>query len=285
MTTKQERDTADLGIDAPNGGDGEDDATVSIDWESEENPYKKKFSGEQSRSARLESELEAERSDRASLTQVVNRLDVIEDLVADVADRGGVRAGRDELDFDDDGIDDDSPRTTTGKAREKIQESRQAEAKRAANAQAQKVYDRLQEGWIERMSPASDEMQEVTRLYNEALEDPAKVGQLNTALTLFNAYRKSVTSAAAASPPPATPSAGEGDGDEGDEVAEDVEDDNEILEDDGSDDKMTARQRNARNNASQGQEGQGSTPARDFSNLSPQDKFRLHEEGKTPATY
>lgn len=283
MTTKQDRDTADtdeLNSDAEGNEDG---TTVSIDWESNDNPYKKRFSGEQSRSARLETELEAERSTGSSLNNLLNRFDTLEDMVADISDRGEVRASS-QLDPYDDGLDEDSQPAANGKAREKIQESRQAHYVRERDAQAQKVYDRLRSGWVEGMSPESDEMKEVTRLYNEALEDPAKAGQLNTALTLFNSYKRSVTSTATASSPRPTPK-GEADGNKDDEDAGDADDDDKILEDDGSDDKLTARQRNKRNSSGQGQEGQGSAVARDFSNLSPAQKFALHEEGKTPANY
>ena len=284
MTTKQERDEAETDEQNSDQEGSNAGSSSSIDWESDDNPYKGKFSGEQRRSSRLASELEEVSSTGVSIENLSRRFDTLEDLLADVSDRGAVRANRDELDFDDDGLDEDPPSVTTGKAREKIQESRQAQSARERDAQAQKVYDRLQEGWSKGMSPESAEMKEVTRLYNEALEDPAKSGQLNTALTLFNSYKKSVTSAVAAASLPDT-SKDDGDNTKGDEGAGDANDDDVILEDDGSDDKMTARQRNAKNGSGQGQEGQGSTPARDFSNLSPTQKFQLHAEGKTPATY
>lgn len=281
MTTETDRDTAvtgDASSDQEGSGDG---APVSIDWESEDNPYKKRFSGEQSRSARLETELEAERSNRTSLTTLVNRFNDLEDMVADISDRGEVRASRSELYPYDDGLDDDTPPAATGRAKERIQESRQAQAVRERDAQANQVYTRLQQGWTDGMSADSPEMKEVTRLYNEALEDPAKAGQLNTALTLFNSYKSSVAAATAPVKPP-TPTSGTDDSD-GDAV--DSDDDNEILEDDGSDDRLTARQRNARNGSAQGQEGSGSAPPRDFSNLTPSQKFALHEEGKSPKDY
>ena len=168
LTTELNRDAADLDITDSDVESTDDDATASIDWDSKDNPYKKRFSGEQSRSARLETELEAVRSDRTNLATLVNRFDTLEDLVADIADRGEVRASN-QLDSYDDGFGDEPQASATGKAREKIQESRQAESVRENNAQAQKVYDRLQEGWTTGMDAKSPEMVEVTRLYNEAL--------------------------------------------------------------------------------------------------------------------
>jgi hypothetical protein len=284
LTTKTDRDEAETGEQNSDQEGSDDGSSSSIDWESEDNPYKSKFSGEQRRSSRLATELEEASSTGANIDNLSRRFDTLEDMVADISDRGEARASKSDLDFDYDGLDDDSQLNATGKAREKVQESRQATQARERDAQAQKVYDRLQQGWVKGMSPNSPEMTEVTRLYNEALEDPTKAGQLNTALTLFNSYKRSVTSAVAASPPPPTPN-GEGDGDKGDEDTDGADNDNEILEDDGTDDKMTARQRNAKKGSGQGQEGSGSAPPRDFSNLSPSQKFKLHEEGKTPATY
>ncbi len=284
LTTELNRDAADLDTLDSDVEDSGADATASIDWDSKDNPYKKRFSGEQSRSARLEAELEAERSDRASLTTLVNRFDTLEDLVAEIADRGEVRASN-QLDSYDDGFDNEPQTSTTGKAREKIQESRQAESVRANNAQAQKVYDRLQQGWTQGMDAKSPEMVEVSRLYNEALADPAKGGQLNTALTLFESYKRTVASEAAKLPPPPTSTKEEGDGD-GNNAAEDTsERDDEILEADANEGKLTARQRNAASNIGQGQEGSGSSVPRDFSTLTPEQKFGLHHEGKTPKDY
>lgn len=284
LTTKNDQDTAATDIVDSDAEDIDGGASVSIDWESEDNPYKNKFSGEQRRSTKLESERDVALSNLSSVNKIDARLGILEDLIAEVADRGDIRADRDELDFDDE-LDDDSPRRTTGKAREKIQESRQASAVRENNAQAQKVYDRLQEGWAVGMDAKSPEMQEVTRLYNEALEDPAKSGQLNTALTLFNSYKRSVTLATPASPPPPTPK-NEGDGDGDDDVADaDDNNDDTILDDDGNDGKQTARQRNLAKNAGQGQEGVGSSVPRDTSTLTAEQKFALHEAGETPQTY
>jgi hypothetical protein len=283
LTTGLNRDAADL--DAPNSdveGDGVD-TPASIDWESEDNPYKKRFSGEQSRSARLESELETASSTGASLTSLVNRFDTLEDMVAEISDRGDARAS-DQLDSFDDGLDDEPQRAATGKAREKIQESRQAQSVRENNAQAQKVYDRLSQGWTAGMDAKSPEMVEVTRLYNEALADPALGGQLNTALTLFDSYKRSVASEAAKLPPPPTPKS-EGDGDGNDAADDSSESDDDILEADDDEGKLTARQRNAASNAGQGQEGSGSSVPRDISTLTPEQKFGLHHEGKTPKTY
>ena len=283
LTTELTRDAADLDTLDSDVENSDGDATASIDWDSKDNPYKKRFSGEQSRSARLETELEAVRSDRTNLTTLVNRFDTLEDLVADIADRGEARASN-QLDSYNDGFEDEPQAATTGKAREKIQESRQAASERENNAQAQKVYDRLQQGWTEGMDAKSPEMVEVTRLYNEALSDPAKGGQLNTALTLFQSYKRSVASEAAKLPPPPT-SKEEGDGD-GNGAAEDTsESDDDILEADDSEGKLTARQRNAASNSGQGQQGSGSSVPRDISTLTPEQKFGLHHEGKTPKTY
>jgi hypothetical protein len=283
LTTELNRDAADLDTLDSDVENSDGDATASIDWDSKDNPYKKRFSGEQSRSARLETELEAVRSDRTNLTTLVNRFDTLEDLVADIADRGEVRASN-QLDSYNDGFEDEPQATTTGKAREKIQESRQAASVRENNAQAQKVYDRLQQGWTTGMDAKSPEMVEVTRLYNEALADPAKGGQLNTALTLFGAYKRSVASEAAKLPPPPTTKS-EGDGDGNDAADDSSENDDEILEADDDEGKLTARQRNAASNAGQGQEGSGSSVPRDISTLTPEQKFGLHHEGKTPKTY
>jgi hypothetical protein len=282
LTTGLDRDAADLDIIDPDVESTDSDASASIDWESKDNPYKKKFSGEQSRSARLETERDTARSDRTSFDNLVNRFDTLEDLVADIADRGEVRASN-QLDSYNDGFEDEPQATTTGKAREKIQESRQAASVRENNAQAQKVYDRLQQGWTTGMDAKSPEMVEVTRLYNDALADPAKGGQLNTALTLFDSYKRSVASEAAKLPPVPTSTSEEGDGDNA--ATDSSESDNEILEADASEGKQTARQRNAATNAGQGQQGTGSAVPRDISTLTPEQKFGLHHEGKTPTTY
>ena len=284
LTLKNDQDTAATDNVDSDVEDIDAGASVSIDWESEDNPYKNRFSGEQRRSTKLESERDVALSNLSSVSKIDSRLGTLEDLIADIADRGSGRADRDELDFDDE-FDEDVPKRTTGKAREKIQESRQASAVRENNAQAQKVYDRLQEGWGVGMDAKSPEMLEVTRLYNEALEDPAKSGQLNTALTLFNSYKRFVTLAAPKSPLRPTPkSEGDGDGDEGAADANDGDDDT-ILDDDGNDGKQTARQRNKAKGAGQGQEGVGSSVPRDQSQLTPTQKFALHEDGKTPANY
>ena len=79
MTTELNRDAADLDTLDSDVENSDGDATASIDWDSKDNPYKKRFSGEQSRSARLETELEAVRSDRTNLTTLVNRFDTLED--------------------------------------------------------------------------------------------------------------------------------------------------------------------------------------------------------------
>ena len=277
LTTGLDRDAADLDIIDPDVESTNDDASASIDWESKDNPYKKKFSGEQSRSARLETERDTARADRTSFDNLVESVSTLEDMVAELSDRGDNRAS-DRLDIYDDGLEDDPRPATTGKAREKIQESRQAASVRENNAQAQKVYDRLQQGWTTGMDAKSPEMVEVTRLYNEALADPAKGGQLNTALTLFNSYKRAVASEAATLPP--VPN---GDGDNA--ATDSSGSDNEILEADASEGKQTARQRNAATNAGQGQQGTGSAVPRDISTLTPEQKFGLHHEGKTPTTY
>jgi len=283
LTTGLDRDAADLDIIDPDVESTDGDASASIDWESKDNPYKKRFSGEQSRSARLETERDTARSDRASLDNLVESVSTLEDLVAEISDRGDARASN-QLDRYDDGLDDDDQPATTGKAREKIQESRQAASKRANDTQAQKIYDRLQEGWTAGMDAKSPEMVEVTRLYNDALADPALSGQLNTALTLFNSYKRAVASEAAKLPPPPT-SKKEGDGDGNGAADDSSESDDDILEADDSEGKQTARQRNAATNAGQGQQGTGSSVPRDLSALTPEQKFGLHHEGKTPKTY
>jgi len=283
LTTGLDRDAADLDIIDPDVASTDGDASASIDWESKDNPYKKRFSGEQSRSARLETERDTARSDRASLDNLVESVSTLEDLVAEISDRGDARASN-QLDRYDDGLDDDDQPATTGKAREKIQESRQAASKRANDTQAQKIYDRLQEGWTAGMDAKSPEMVEVTRLYNDALADPALSGQLNTALTLFNSYKRAVASEAAKLPPPPT-SKKEGDGDGNGAADDSSESDDDILEADDSEGKQTARQRNAATNAGQGQQGAGSAVPRDISTLTPEQKFGLHHEGKTPKTY
>ena len=282
LTTGLDRDAADLDIIDPDVESTDSDASASIDWESKDNPYKKKFSGEQSRSARLETERDTARSDRTSFDNLVESVSTLEDMVAEISDRGDNRAS-DQLDIYDDGLEDDARPATTGKAREKIQESRQAASVRENNAQAQKVYDRLQQGWTTGMDSKSPEMVEVTRLYNDALADPAKGGQLNTALTLFDSYKRSVASEAAKLPPVPTSTSEEGDGDNA--ATDSSESDNEILEADASEGKQTARQRNAATNAGQGQQGTGSAVPRDISTLTPEQKFGLHHEGKTPTTY
>jgi len=283
LTTGLDRDAADLDIIDPDVESTDGDASASIDWESKDNPYKKRFSGEQSRSARLETERDTARSDRASLDNLVESVSTLEDLVAEISDRGDARASN-QLDRYDDGLDDDDQPATTGKAREKIQESRQAASKRANDTQAQKIYDRLQEGWTAGMDAKSPEMVEVTRLYNDALADPALSGQLNTALTLFNSYKRAVASEAAKLPPPPT-SKKEGDGDGNGAADDSSESDDDILEADDSEGKQTARQRNEATNAGQGQQGTGSSVPRDLSALTPEQKFGLHHEGKTPKTY
>jgi hypothetical protein len=231
LTTGLDRDAADLDIIDPDVESTDSDASASIDWESKDNPYKKKFSGEQSRSARLETERDTARSDRTSFDNLVESVSTLEDMVAEISDRGDNRAS-DQLDIYDDGLEDDARPATTGKAREKIQESRQAASVRENNAQAQKVYDRLQQGWTTGMDAKSPEMVEVTRLYNDALADPAKGGQLNTALTLFDSYKRSVASEAAKLPPVPTSTSEEGDGDNA--ATDSSESDNEILEADSA---------------------------------------------------
>lgn len=281
--TGTDQDAADTATDSSDEGENGVGATAKIDWESDDNPYKKRFGGEQSRSAKLVTERDTALSALSNFEGLSSRFDDLEDMVADISDRGDTRASTSTLDSFDDDLEDGPPAGSTGKARARVQESRQAAVMRERDVQANKVYARLNQGWVEGMDAQSPEMVEVSRLYNEALQDPAKRGQLNTALTLFDSYKRSVTSAAAASPPPPTPK-GEGDGAKGDEGADDSDEDDTLLEDDPNK-TPTARQRNRDAGAGQGQEGAGSAVPRDTSNLTPEDKFALHAEGKTPANY
>jgi hypothetical protein len=260
--------------------DNENGSTGSTDWESKDNPYKKRFSGEQSRSARLESDLEAARSNLSNLGEIRTRLDEFEEILAEISDKSDSPAGRSELDSYDDELDNESTVSTTGRRTEKLQESRKARAERERNAQATQVYEIMQRSWSEGMDAQSPEMTEVTRLYNGALEDPAKRGDLNTALTLFNSYAKNFQPAATPSPGKSTAQA-ESTPDKGDVVADGHANDNSSNDNDSA---PTARQKNAAANVGQGQEGSGGAAPRDHSSMTPLQKFSAHHDGQSPDT-
>ena len=283
MTTDLNRDPAEPVVPEVKTPTDDDGTSGGIDWESTDNPYKKKFSGEQSRSSRLETDRDEARTTLSNLDRVVKRLDNIEDELADIGDRPAVPASSSNADPFNDDLDDDPPAATTGRRREKLQESRQTELKEGTDATARKVYAIFQQEFADGMDNQSPEMLEVQKLYNSALEDPALRGNLNTALVMFRSYKRSVESAAPPPSPPPTPS-GEGDGDIDGEGSADS--DNSATDAaSAKDDEPTARQKNRDAGADQGQQGAGGAVPRDTSNLKPVEKFALHHEGKTPQDY
>jgi len=250
---------------------------AGLDWESEANPYKKRFAGEQrakaqlqSRVAQLEQAVTANQEMAATVKRLEGRMSSVEDLAAELHDSRAQTA--------EDGQEEDlNPRSSPKKA----EQIRQRRAQESHVERVKRVYNVIQNGWIEGMDPNDSRLARVRALYQGAVTDMNRSDDLYEAVELFTTVANEARAAAAS-----TASAKTGDIGKGTKVltaevtTEDADGDDEEPEEDES-----PRERVAKSGvtAGQGADGKALNPA-DRSKLKPYDLFaRSHRgEGYTP---
>lgn len=259
-------------------------APAGTDWESDANPYKKRFAGEQraktqlqQRVTQLEQQAGTSAETLATLKRLEARIGSIEDLTAGLHDRPQTASEE----GDDEGARQPGP--------SKVDEVRQRRAQESHVQTVNRVHRLIQNGWVEGMNPQDQRLLRVKALYDGALSDPTRTADLLEALEIFNTVANEARTAPA--PAPAAP-APRGKADAGkpstNGAAAPADDESETEDDEGEGDEEeieTPRTRIAKSGAAAGQgaDGRAASPA-DRKNLRPYDLFaRAHRgEGYTP---
>lgn len=188
----------DTGTTTQPAGEG---AASGVDWESDDNPYKKRFAGEQAASQKLRTENDQLRTQVGQTDMLNTRLSTVEDLLADLADRSATPRGSS---FGGDDDDDSAPVTTN---RDALRNRRAQLETQTFAAAVQQTYNRIVELWEDGMDNDDPAVIEVRTLYNQARQNPQLKGNLAVAEAKMDAYREryfraKAEAAAAAAPSP-----------------------------------------------------------------------------------
>jgi hypothetical protein len=256
-------------------------AASGPDWESDANPYKKRFAGEQRAKAQLQqrvTQLEQAVTGNSEVLAVVKRLETrissVEDLAADLYDNRQTAS---------EGEDGETPREPRSR---KVDEVRQRRTQESHVAVVNRAYNLMQRGWVEGMDPNDRRLLRATQLYNDARTDPARTGDLIEAIELFNAVASEARAAAAQ--PPAAP-AGKGSDGTGKKAnsarspageAQDDDDETDEDGDGGEPPEPTPRERVAKSGAAAGQGADGRAASPDRQTTTPYERFARSNRGE-----
>ena len=265
------------------------DTKVEIDWESDDNPYKTRAKGFQSEGSKARNELESRKGDQAALARieaqlgdVQTQMDTIADYSAEAADFSE-RRGSDDLDDDD--SDDSQSRRSTNARTERNKAAREERSKSSDTAShtalVSEVREKIGSIYTQDMNK-NPKVQEAAKLFQGAVEDPAKANDLWRALEMM---REGVAESSSQS---------DDDSDKDDEPdkdeskksqssKDDASGDDKGDKDDDEEDTPTKRESLIDDPKSQGQTHVGQTPSMDEDNMTATEMFEADLAGKKPA--
>lgn len=254
-------------------------ATVSgtpagIDWESDANPYKKRFAGEQRAKTHVEQRLAQAEQGASNIREMVeslkrleNRIGSVEDLAAELHDGRGTALDE----GDDDGTRRPGPR--------KVDEVRQRRAHESHVQRVNRVHAAIQNGWVDGMNASDPRMAQVKTLYDGALSDPSRTDDLLEALTIFNTVANEARAASTITASAADGAAGKGTKEI--KAATEPEEADTDDTDDESEEPVSPRERIAKSGATAGQGAEGRAPSpSDRTNLRPYELFARSNRGE-----
>ncbi len=260
-----------------------DSKKSEIDWDSDDNPYKKRAEGHQRKASEYKAELDGVRGSQEQLSQIIaglesinSRMDGVEDMAAEAVDIGGARDS-------DDGDDDDSQSQKSTNARQdQVRTARQKRSTTASQtahaAEVNEVKALIDAIYIEQMR-TDPRIQAVAAEFNEAVKDPSKRAQLWRA---YNKMRDFATEFAKSDESSESDDSKSKDSDKS--SSQDSKDDaSKGSSDDGDekvDDKPTKRERLIESTSTQGQNNSGSSPGVGDDSLSPLEMIEKHMAGE-----
>tara|TARA_R100001530_G_scaffold69709_2_gene49409 strand:+ start:605 stop:1546 length:942 start_codon:yes stop_codon:yes gene_type:complete len=260
-------------------------ASDGTDWESEDNPYKKRVSGLDTANAKLTDQLEEARkvsglieSLQGNVRSLTNRVAASEDLVAEGIDAttAATRAQQERdgvLDANDD---------PAGPSR--LVQTRQARANESRVESINRYNADLNNLWRDGMANDPTIVEITTRWRAIVNANGSQDHEIASVLSDMRSVATEYDERAAADNPPAQDNdnnaRGSGDGDGEDPGDDDSNSGSDDVEDD--DDEPTARERNAASSESI-TGGNGQSAGLNEDTMTPLQKMAAHEEGKKPA--
>lgn len=251
---------------------------AGTDWESDANPYKKRFAGEQrakaqlqSRVSQLEQSVTANKEMLDTLKRLEGRVNSVEELAAELHDS---RTQTDDL-----GDDEDTNRPSS----RRVDQVRQRRVQESHVERVKRVYNLIQNGWVEGMDPNDPRLARVRALYQGAASDVSRADDLLEAGEIFMTVANEARAAAA------TPAAKAGAGDTGkgtkaskpEPETEATDSDDTETDDAEPEEEESPRERVAKSGVTAGQGAEGRAPdPSDRSKLKPYQLFERSHRGQ-----
>jgi hypothetical protein len=262
-------------------------ASDGTDWESEDNPYRKRVSGLDTANAKLTEQLEEARkvsglieSLQGNVRSLTNRVAASEDLAAEGLDAtaAATRAQQERDGTLDANDDPDGP--------SRLVQTRQARANESRVESINRYNADLNDLWRDGMSNDPKIVEITTRWRAIVNANGNQDHEIGSVLSDMRSVATEYDEKAAADNPPADDNdnnaRGSGDGDDEDSGDDDSDSGSDDGEGDDGDDKPTARERNAASSESI-TGGNGLSAGLNEDSMTPLQKMSAHEEGKKPA--